>query len=365
MKILITGSDGFIGKNLKAELTNRNFAEILEINDLSNTQLLEQYVEESDCIYHLYTLFRSTDTVAFEIENTETTRTIVDIVAQKRKMLILLSSTQAENGSPYGTSKLKAEKIVEEWKTHTGNSAQIFRLANEFGKWCPPNLNSVVATFCDKIANGKEIQINDSGAPLRLMYIDDIVRAMITAVEEEDIGVFGEIKPIYEISVGQLAEIINSFYKNRENGDIPPLGNELVKKLYSTYLSYLPVDGFASALKPHSDQRGSFTELLHFGSLGQVSVNITKPGVAKGNHWHQTKTEKFIVIKGSGIIRLRKIGDNEVIEYSVSGAGIEAVDIPPGYTHNITNTGKTEMITVIWANELFNQENADTYFEEV
>lgn len=365
MKILITGADSFIGKNLKAELINRQNAEISEINDFTDKELLEKYIEESDCIFHLQTLYRSADAAAFDTVNTGTTRTVVDLIGQRRKMLVMLSSTQAETGSPYGVSKLKAENIIIEWRNNTGNAASIFRLANEFGKWCPPNLNSVVATFCDNIANNREIQVNDPGAPLKLMYIDDIISALIKATGEENTPVFGEIKPVYETTVGRLAEILKAFHSNRENNNLPNLGNDLIKKLYSTYLSCLPADSFASPLDTHADDRGSFTEMLHFGGLGQVSVNISKPGVTKGNHWHNTKTEKFIVIKGSGAIHLRKIGESEVIVYPVGGDKIEVLDIPPGYTHNITNTGKTDMITVMWANENFDKEKPDTYFEEV
>ena len=364
MKILITGADSFIGKNLKTELMNRNYNEVAAIDDCGETEVLQRYVDESDLIFHLQTIYRSDDAAAFERINTGTTKKVIELIGNRKKDLIYVSSTQAENQSPYGISKRKAEEAVEAWAASTGNKACIIRLANEFGKWCPPNLNSVVATFCDNIAGEKEIQINNPDAPLKLVYIDDIIDGLLHALQE-DCPMYTGITPAYDTTVGRLADTIKGFYRDRKAGNVPDTGDDLTKKLYSTYLSYLPQDRFAMPLEPHTDERGSFTELIHFGGLGQVSVNISKPGVTKGNHWHHTKTERFIVIKGCGIIRLRKIGDNKVIEYPVSGDRIEAVDIPPGYTHNITNTGKTDMFTVIWANEIFKQENADTYFEEV
>jgi len=365
LRILITGTNGFIGANLKAELINRKYSEIAEINDFGDKLLLKKYVDESDLIFHLQTLYRSEDAEAFESVNTTTTKNIIELIGKRRKTLFFISSTQAETDSLYGISKLKAEKVIEEWMNATGNKAVIFRLANEFGKWCQPKLNSVVATFCDDIANNREIKVDNPDAPLRLVYIDDIIYGLITAAEKENTPLYAEVNPTYEITVGQLAEIIESFNAGRIAGNVPDLRNELIKKLYSTYLSYLPADDFSILLNSHTDERGSFTELLHFGEMGQVSINNSKPGVTKGNHWHHTKTEKFIVIKGSGIIRFRKIGENKVIEYFVSGDKIEVVDIPPGYTHNITNSGETDMLTVVWANEVFDSKTPDTYFEEV
>ena len=365
MRIFITGADSFIGKNLKAELINRNFNEVIEINDFYNLELLKRYIDESDFIFHLLTVYRSDDESAFERINTETTRKIVELIGSERKTLLLLSSTQAGNGSAYGHSKLQAEESVKEWMSATGNKAYIFRLDNEFGKWCPPNLNSVVATFCNNIANGQDIRINNHDAPLRLIYIDDIVNSLISVMENENASVYGNVTPVYETTVGEVAEIIRSLQAMRMRSDVPDMNDGLVKKLYSTYLSYLPADGFALPLQTHSDDRGSFTELLHFGGMGQVSVNISKPGITKGDHWHHTKNEKFVVVSGTGVIRFRKVGESKVIEHHVSGDMMEVVDIPPGYTHNITNTGETDMLTIMWANEIFDNKKPDTYFEEV
>lgn len=365
MRILITGADSFIGKNLKAELTNRKYTDVIEINDHYDIDLLRKYVDISDVIFHLLTVYRSEDSSVFERINTETTKTIVELIGNKQKSLILLSSIQAGNESKYGQSKLQAEECIKKWMNNTGNKAYIFRLANEFGKWCPPNLNSVVATFCYNIVNGIDIQINKDNAILRLVYIDDIIDSFISVLENGASSVNVEVNPVYETTVGEVARIIQSFKTMRADSNIPSMENEFIKKLYSTYLSYLPLDEFSTLLQKHDDNRGSFTELLHFGDMGQVSVNISKPGITKGNHWHHTKNEKFVVIWGTGVIRFRKVGESKIIEYHVSGDNMKVVDIPPGYTHNITNTGKTDMITIMWANEIFNSKKPDTYFEEV
>jgi len=365
MRILITGADSFIGKNLIAELSNRGFNDIVEINDCKNIEELRRYVQESDFIFHLLTVYRSNDETVFEHINTETTRRIVDLIGSQHKSLLLLSSSQAGNGSAYGQSKLLAEECVQEWMCSTGNNAYIFRLANEFGKWCPQNLNSVVATFCHNIANELDIQINNPDAPLRLQYIDDIMEAFLSVLASEVDSVDAEISPIYDTTVGEVARILQSFRTMRSGMDIPDMDDGLIRKLYSTYLSYLPPDELSMPLQTHTDVRGSFTELLHFGGMGQVSVNISKPGITKGNHWHHSKNEKFIVFAGEGVIKLRKIGTEDLVEYWVSGEKMEVVDIPPGCTHNITNTGETDMLTIMWANEIFDKDKPDTYFEEV
>ena len=365
MRILITGADGFIGKNMRAELRNRNYSEVMEFNDFNNIDLLKQCVEQSDFIFHFQTLYRSDDRKAFEQINYGHTQKIVESAASGGKSVLLLSSIQAGNSSAYGQSKLHAEECILKWAEATGNRAYIYRIANEFGKWCPPSLNSVVATFCHNIANEEKITVNNAAAPLHLMYIDDIVSSFINTMESGHVGGFCDVTPVYDTTLGEVAQMIRAFSLSRETLDIPEAGNELVKKLYSTYLSYLPRDRFAYPLVTHSDDRGSFTEMLHFGANGQVSVNVVKPGVTKGNHWHNTKTEKFIVVSGEGRIKFRQVFSDEITEYIVNGDKIEVVDIPPGYTHSITNIGNTEMITIMWANEVFDPEIPDTYYVEV
>lgn len=365
MKILITGADGFVGRNLKIELINRKYNDIIEINNYNNAELLMQYIDECDFIFHLLTVYRSDDTTVFERINADITKMIVELIGNRQKSLLLLSSTQVENGSAYGQSKLKAEEIIKNWIAATGNKAYICRLSNEFGKWCPPDLNSVVATFCNNIANNKDIHINNPDSQLKLMYIDDIINYFISILEDRINSIYFEIEPVYETTVGEIAKILKTFHTMRSESNIPDMEDMLIKKLYSTYLSYLSTDAFSTSLEPHTDDRGSFTELFHFGSMGQVSVNISKPGITKGNHWHHTKNEKFVVIRGTGIIRFRKVGESEIIEYHVSEDKIEVMDIPPGYTHNITNTGEIDMMTIMWANEIFDNNRPDTYYEEV
>jgi len=365
VRILVTGADSFIGKNLMAELSNRGFYDVVAINDCNNIQELERSIQVSDFIFHLLTVYRSNDETLFQYINTNTTRQIVDLIGSQYKSLLLLSSSQAGNGSAYGQSKLLAEECVQEWVRTTGNKAYIFRLANEFGKWCPPNSNSVVATFCNNIANGLDIQINNPDAPLRLQYIDDIMDAFLSVLASEADSVDTEILPIYNTTVGEVARILQSFSTMRSGADIPDMVDGLIKKLYSTYLSYLPTSELSIPLQTHTDVRGSFTELLHFGGMGQVSINISKPGETKGNHWHHSKNEKFIVIAGNGVIKLRKVGTDDISEYRVCGQKLEVIDIPPGCTHNIINTGDTDMLTIMWANEIFDKDKPDTYSEEV
>jgi len=365
VQILIIGANSFIGKNLRVVLLNHKYNRVVEINNCDDIDKLKRYVDESDFIFHLSTVYRSDDELEFERINIEKTKKIVDFIGKQQKSLILLSSTQVGNGTPYGESKLYAEECVKEWMRNTQNKAYIFRLGNEFGKWCPPYLNSVIATFCHNVANGKEITVNSPDAKLNLMYIDDIIKGFIDVIEGRASPGYCDILPVYETTVREVAEIIKTFPEARKNSDIPNIEDKLIKKLYSTFLSYLPLDEFSYPLKTHTDERGTFTELAHIGEKGQVSVNISKPGITKGNHWHHTKTEKFIVVAGEGTIKFRKVNTSEVTTYRVSGTKIEVVDIPPGYTHNITNVGDTDMITIMWANEIFDLENPDTYFEEV
>lgn len=364
MKILITGSDSFLGKNLKAELLNRNYSDLYECNSIDDDSL-ESYVKDCDFIFHLLTVYRSEDKSSFIRTNCDFTDKILRMAGDKRISILLVSSLQADNGSLYGNSKLQAEDSIRRWVDNTGNKAYIYRLANEFGKWCPPNTNSVIATFCFNTAHDTEISVNDPAAPLKLMYIDDIVGSFISTMEQGNNSLYCDIHNVFDTTVGEAADIIRSFKAIRSKCDVPSLNNTLVKLLYSVYLSYLPEDAFSIGLEKHIDIRGSFTELLHFGDLGQVSVNITKPGITKGNHWHHTKTEKFIVIAGKGIIKFRKHDDVNIIEYHVSDERFEVVDIPPGYIHNITNYGDSDLITIMWANELFDDNKPDTFYEEV
>ena len=243
----------------------------------------------------------------------------------------------------------------------------VYRFPNVFGKWCRPNYNSAIATFCHNLARDLPITVNDPDVVLNLVYIDDVVNELINALEgkETRVGDFCEVREVYQKKLGEIVDLIYSFKNSREERSIPNMSDPFTKKLYSTYLSYLPKDKFSYELKMNVDNRGSFTEFIKTLDRGQISVNVSKPGVVKGNHWHRTKNEKFLVVSGKGVIRFRKIDEDEVIEYFVSGDKLEVVDIPVGYTHNIENLGDSDMVTIMWANEPFDPDNPDTYYLEV
>ncbi len=361
MRILITGSDSFLGKNLFESLYRVKEHEITTFNSLAD---FDELYDDFDVVYHLLAEYRNENVEMFTQVNVELTKEILQYFRGKKARIILVSSEQSGNGTPYGDSRYQEEEIIKEFSRKNENSYAILRLAHEFGKWNKPNFNSVVATFCHNIARGEEIIINNPLTNLRLEYIDDIVAQLIEMGEQERNGYY-EFSPVYNITVGELAKLLQGFKDDRIDANISDVSDELIKKLYSTYLTYIPEDGFDVKLKNHVDNRGAFAELLHFQGMGQVSINISKPGITKGNHWHDTKTEKFIVVAGEGRISLRKVGTDERIDYIVSGEEPRSIDIPPGYTHSITNIGNGDLVTVIWANELFEPQKPDTYFMEV
>jgi len=369
MKILITGADGFIGRNLTAEFRNRGYSELL-LNDVDTPHaLLDEYTASCDFVYHLAGVNRPENPEDFMAGNHGFTSVLLDrLKRHNNKAPILMSSSiQAERDNPYGRSKKAAEVLLAAYGQETGTRVFPYRLPNVFGKWCRPNYNSVVATFCHNIASGLPIQIHDPDAGLSLVYIDDVVSAFVRMINDEETfgGGFCVVEPVYSVTVGQVAELIRTFRDSRTSLSVPRLDDSFEKKLYSTYLSYLPTDGFSYALNMNVDQRGSFTEFMRTQDRGQISVNISNPGITKGNHWHHTKVEKFLVVYGSGVIRFRQIDRTEVIEYPVSGDMLSVVDIPPGYTHSLVNTGDTDMVTLIWANECLDPERPDTYALEV
>ncbi|WP_027308880.1 capsular polysaccharide biosynthesis protein CapF [Caloramator sp. ALD01] len=369
MNILVTGAKGFVGKNLIAELKNRGYNNIFEYDIDTDKNLLEGYVKECDFIYHLAGVNRPQNEEEFMQGNFGFTSELLTLLKRynNKSPILITSSIQAKLDNPYGRSKKAGEDLVFNFGKENGNKTLVYRLPNLFGKWCRPNYNSAVATFCHNIANDLPIKINDPNVVLILAYIDDVVEDFINALEgkENRVGEFCEVSKTYTASLGQIAELIYSFKKSREERTIPNMSDEFTKKLYSTYLSYLPKDKFSYELKMNVDNRGSFTEFIRTIDKGQVSVNISKPGITKGNHWHHTKNEKFLVVSGKGVIRFRRIDSDEVIEYYVSGDKLEVVDIPPGYTHNIENLGDTDMVTIMWANEPFDKEKPDTYYLEV
>lgn len=368
--ILVTGANGFVGKNLVCELKNKGFKNVFEYDTDTDPALLEDYCKKAEFVCHLAGVNRPKDVSEFEKGNFGFTSDLLDKLKKcgNKCPVMISSSTQAALDNPYGRSKKAGENLIREYSSETGAKVYIYRFTNIFGKWCRPNYNSVVATFCNNIANGLDITVNDEKAEVKLVYIDDVVKSIIGAIdgkEPENEDGFCTVKPYYTVTLGRLAELLYSFKESRKTLSVPDMSDEFEKKLYSTYLSYLPKDGFSYPLKMNCDERGSFTEIIRTAERGQFSVNVARPGITKGNHWHHTKNEKFLVVSGNGLIQFRKVGESEIIEYHVDGEHLTVVDIPTGYTHNIINEGDTDLITFMWANEPFDPENPDTYFLKV
>lgn len=369
MKILVTGAQGFIGKNLITELNNRGYKEVYKYDKDTDPSLLDEYCKQADFVYHLAGVNRPKEQSEFMEGNYGFTSELLNTLKKHNNTapVMLSSSIQAELSNPYGESKKAGEDLLFSYGKETGSKILIYRFPNVFGKWCKPNYNSAVATFCHNIARNIPIQVNDPSVNMNLVYIDDVINELIAALNNNGNKVesFYEIPVSHTIPLGEIVGLLHSFKNSREDKTVPDMSDLFTKKLYSTYLSYLPEDKFSYELKMNEDNRGSFTEFIRTPDRGQVSINISKPGITKGNHWHHTKNEKFLVVSGNGVIRFRNIKSEEVIEYFVSGEKMEVVDIPVGYTHNIENMGDTEMVTVMWVNEPFDQERPDTYFLEV
>ncbi|PEW44255.1 capsular biosynthesis protein [Bacillus thuringiensis] len=369
MKILVTGAKGFLGKNLVAELKNQGYKDIFEFSREDDITLLERYTKECDFVFHLAGVNRPKDENEFMEGNAGFTSQLLNLLKESvnKAPVLITSSIQAENNNPYGKSKKAGEELLFEYAKETGSKAYVYRLPNLFGKWSKPYYNTVVATFCHNIARGLDIQVNNPDVELNLCYIDDVLEEFFKALNHtptiQDDYCF--VPVTHNIKLGELANVIKSFKEGRENLSISNMGDALTKKLYSTYLSFLPEDKFVYDLKMHSDHRGSFTEFIRTPERGQVSINISKPGITKGNHWHHTKNEKFLVVSGEGLVRFRNIDSDDIIEYRVSGEKLQVVDIPIGYTHSIVNVGENDLVTVMWVNECFDPEKPDTYFWEV
>lgn len=388
MNILITGANGFVGKNLTERLRtikdgrdktrpNIKIDDIFLCTRETSSEELERFCREANFVVHLAGVNRPKDQSEFETGNTDFTRQLLGILRSNnnRCPVLLSSSVQASltgryAGSPYGQSKKAAEKLVFAHGKETGADVMVYRFPNLFGKWCRPNYNSVVATFCHSIAREEPITISDPDATIELVYIDDLLEEVLDAIEghpHRTENGYCAVPVSHTATVGKIAQLLYSFHKQPKTLLLPEIPDgSFEKKLYSTYLSYLPEDKIAFPLKMNTDDRGSFTELLKTSSHGQFSVNISKPGVTKGQHWHNSKWEFFIVVSGHGLIQERKIGLDEVLEFEVSGDEIQAVHMLPGYTHNIINLSETEnLVTVMWANELFDSSHPDTFFEKV
>lgn len=369
MKILVTGARGFVGKNLIAELKNHEYNEIFEFTRESTLKDLDYYTKECDFVFHLAGVNRPRDEKEFMEGNFGLTSYLLDMLKKhkNRAPILVTSSIQADQDNAYGRSKKAAEDLLLDYQIDTCAEVYIYRLPNLFGKWSKPNYNSVVATFCYNVANDLELQINNPEAKLTLCYIDDVLDEFLNVLEGNPTVEDCEyVVPVtHTATLGEIADLIKSFKESRSDLSTPYMECALTKKLYSTYLSFLPEDQFAYDLKMNTDHRGSFTEFLRTSDRGQVSVNVSMPGITKGEHWHHTKNEKFLVVSGEGVIRLRKLDSDRVIEYKVNGDKFQVIDIPPGYTHSIVNVGEREMVTVMWVNESFNSKKPDTYYMEV
>lgn len=388
MHVLITGANGFVGKNL----TQRLFAirdcmdktrPDLQINEIflctreTSPEALADFCARADFVVHLAGVNRPRNAEEFAAGNTGFTRMLLELLRKNgnRCPVLLASSIQASltgryAGSSYGQSKKAAEELLLSYSRETGTDGLIYRLPNLFGKWCRPNYNSVVATFCHNIARELPITVSDPAAELELVYIDDLVDELLNAMEgrpHRSEGAYCRVPVSHRVTLGEIVRLLHSFHDQPRTLLLPEIpAGSFAKKLYSTYLSDLPPEKIAFPLKMNVDERGSFTELLKTASCGQVSVNISKPGITKGQHWHNSKWEFFMVVAGHGLIQERRIGSDEILEFEVSGDRMQAVHMLPGYTHSIRNLSETEdLVTVMWANEPFDPEHPDTCFEEV
>jgi UDP-2-acetamido-2,6-beta-L-arabino-hexul-4-ose reductase len=361
-RILVTGADGFIGKNLIVRLREQSETKVLAFLRGHSDEILLEMVAQADAIVHLAGENRPKDVADFALVNTELTRTLCNAIhATGRNIpLILASSTQATHDNPYGKSKLAAEQLIEDFVIETANSAVIYRLPGVFGKWCKPNYNSVVATFCHNIIRGLPIQIKDAAVTMQLVYIDDVVDELLLALDALKPGLHrGEVNQTYIISLGQLSEQIQAFQHCRTSLISERVGTGLTRALYSTYISYLPPEQFTYDLPRHADNRGIFVEMLKTPDCGQFSFFTVHPGVTRGSHYHHSKTEKFLLVSGEARMRFRHMITGETLAITVSSARPQVVDSIPGWVHDITNIGQTEAIIMLWANEIFDSQHPD------
>jgi UDP-2-acetamido-2,6-beta-L-arabino-hexul-4-ose reductase len=368
VKVLVTGSNGFIGKNLVVRLGELNGFEAIGFDRDDSLECLAECVGQADVVVHLAGVNRPKEIKEFAEGNADLTARLCELIAAtgRRIPLIISSSVQAELANPYGQSKLGAEAAGKALAEKTGNPVAIYRLPGVFGKWCRPNYNSVVATFCHNIANDLDIQINDPAAALKLVYVDDVLAEFIRVLESIPAGFSrGEVNPVYGITLGELAEQIGSFRNCRDSLVCERVGAGFTRALYATYVSYLPPAKFSYELPKYGDERGVFVEMLKTQDSGQFSFFTAHPGITRGGHYHHTKTEKFLVINGSARFGFRHVVTDERYEVLTSGEKPQVVETVPGWTHDITNVGDDEMVVMLWANEIFDRDRPDTIAAKV
>lgn len=367
--ILITGANGFIGKNLICKLNEKNRYEVISFTTKNNIEELSSYVRQTDFIIHLAGVNRTNQSEDYYKGNIDLINEIVELLKKHKKNvpILMTSSIQVELDNDYGKSKLMAEKILTQYHKETNAPIYLYRLPNVFGKWGKPNYNSVIATLCYNTSRNLETKIFNKDTELNLVYIDEVVNEFIEKLESDPKAdsIYHSIPIIFKKKLTEIVSLINEFKSMRETLLIPDLSDGFTKRLYATYLSYLDEQNFAYPLEQKKDHRGWLAEIVKSAAFGQMFVSKTAKGIIRGNHYHHTKVEKFLVIQGEAIIRFRNINEKSIIEIKVSGNDPKMVDIPPGYTHSIENTGNVELITLFWANEIFDQENQDTYFDEV
>ncbi|OIR13365.1 NAD dependent epimerase/dehydratase family protein [mine drainage metagenome] len=370
--VVVTGAGGFIGRHVVDALGREDRVQVLAVTRATSEADRSEAFGRADVVIHLAGVNRPQDESEFEAENVGATRELCERTSRSKPPLIAYaSSTQAALDNPYGRSKLRAEAVLKDWVDSNGRGrVVIFRLTNVFGKWCRPNYNSVVATFCHNLARDLPITVNDESRPMELVHVDDVTAAFLALVRGEAMPPAGsselrEVGPTHCITLGQLASTLRSLRASRESLVMPSLEGDWMRKLYGTYLSYLPQDGFAYDLQKKSDARGVLAEFMKSEQFGQIFVSRTNPGVTRGNHFHHTKTEKFLVLDGQALVRFRRIEGGEVVEYSVAGTDLRVIDIPPGWVHSIENVGSGELVTLFWASEIFDPQRPDCIFAPV
>jgi UDP-2-acetamido-2,6-beta-L-arabino-hexul-4-ose reductase len=361
---MVTGANGFIGRNLLMHFREKGDFEVVPFTREHNKQALPKLLEGVDWVVHLAGINRPQDPAEFQTGNADLTQALCEAVEQTGREIPIIysSSIQVDQDNDYGNSKRGAEESLLALNEKAGNPVYIYRLPNVFGKWARPNYNSAVATFCHNIARDLPVQINDPDAIINLVYVDDVIASFLSLLGgEPQKGPFVEVEPTYQITVGELAEQLNRFKATRDNLVTEPVGKGLVRALYSTYVSYLPPESFTYKVPQHGDERGVFVEMLKTPDAGQFSFFTAHPGVTRGGHYHHSKTEKFLVIKGEACFRFRHMLTGEFYELFTSGESPEIVETVPGWTHDITNVGDTELVCMLWANEIFDRENPDTF----